>query len=85
MAAITCEGRAPHYLINSVERMTKTQAREYLIEKFNANVSDALLDELSKIYDIKGLFNMKLLLRDAMALKDGVRLDTYTVFLLLQL
>ena len=65
--------------------MTKTQAREYLIEKFNANVSDALLDELSKIYDIKGLFNMKLLLRDAMALKDGVRLDTYTVFLLLQL
>ena len=65
--------------------MTKTQAREYLIEKFNADVSDALLDELSKIYDIKGLFNMKLLLRDAMALKDGVRLDTYTVFLLLQL
>ena len=55
--------------------MTKIQAREYLTEKFNANVSDVLLEELCKIYDIKGLFNMKLLLRDAMALKDGVRLD----------
>ena len=54
--------------------MTKSKAREYLKEKFDAEVSDGLLDELNKIYNSKGLFNMKLLLHDAMALKDGGKL-----------
>jgi len=54
--------------------MTKSKAREYLKEKFDADVNDNLLEELNKVYNAKGLFNMKLLLHDAMSLKDGGKL-----------
>lgn len=71
---INRESRAPHYLINSVERMTKDQAMQYFVQKFAVNVDDKLLNELHKLYNMKGLFNMKLFLRDAMAVPDQGKL-----------
>jgi len=69
---ISAEGRAPHYLVNCAERMTKAQAKAFLELKFDAELSDYLHNELCKIYESKGLFNMKLLLRDALGLQDHV-------------
>ena len=62
---INREGRAPHYIINSVERMTKVRAKEYLEEKFDMTVGDTLLDALSRLYNSHHLIDMQLLLRDA--------------------
>ena len=69
---INAEGRAPHYLVNCAERMALAQAKAFLEEKFDAQLSDFLYTELCKIYHSKGLFNMKLLLRDALGLQDTV-------------
>ena len=67
---INREGRAPHYLINCAERMTKVQTKQFLEQKFGARVTDALLHELGLLYNAKGLINVKLLLHDAMVLPD---------------
>jgi hypothetical protein len=71
---INREGRAPHYLINCAERMTKAQAKQFFEQKFGARVTDGLLDELALLYNAKGLLNVKLLLHDVMVLPDAGKL-----------
>lgn len=64
---INQDGRAPHYLLQCSSRMTDDQAVTFLKTKLNVDVNKEFMKELSILYNCKGLFDMKLLIRDAMA------------------
>jgi hypothetical protein len=58
--------------------MTDDQAVTFLKTKLTVDVNKEFMKELSVLYNCKDLFDMKLLIRDAMAMESRGMLGVFT-------